>query len=183
MTPRFDDPTVRFSTRAHVDEPPLPRVPADPKRAPPRSHHGQSPQGRQGQAPRPQWVAGQVHRQYVSPPGRATPRLASRIDARSNARGRSYRGERRRADRPFPFLPSAVGRKKIRIERIADERNRQVRSRTDRTLTPRAFAGRTRESSHKALVSPRETFRTRVEPDDAFSESETAGRNADASTS
>jgi hypothetical protein len=76
-----------------------------------------------------------------------------------------------------------VGRKKIRIERIADERNRQVRSRTDRTLTPRAFGGRTRESSYKALVSPRETFRTRVEPDDAFSESETAGRNADASTS
>jgi hypothetical protein len=84
---------------------------------------------------------------------------------------------------PFPSSPYAVGRKKIRIERIADERNRQVRSRTDRTLTPRAFAGRTRESSHKALVSPRETFRTRVEPDDAFSESETAGRNADPDTS
>jgi hypothetical protein len=61
-----------------------------------------------------------------------------------------------------------VGRKKIRIERIADERNRQVRSRTDRPLTPRAFGGRTRESSQKALVSPRETFRTRVEPTTAF---------------
>jgi len=105
LTPRFDDPTVRFSTRAHVDEPP-PSSPQTPTSATPRSHHGQSPQGRQGQAPRPQWVAGQVHRQYVSPPGRASPRLASRIDARSNARGRPDRGEQRPGlTDPLPSFP------------------------------------------------------------------------------
>ena len=105
MTPRFDDPTVRFSARAHVDEPP-PSSPQTPTSATPRSHHGQSPQGRQGQAPRPQWVAGQVHRQYVSPPGRASPRLASRIDARSNARGRPDRGEQRPGlTDPLPSFP------------------------------------------------------------------------------
>ena len=92
-------------------------------------------------------------------PVSASPRLASRIIM---TRGQTLAVDPTAATSapgltdPFPSSPYAVGRKKIRIERIADERNRQVRSRTDRTLTPRAFAGRTRESSHKsACFSPR----------------------------
>ena len=67
----------------------------------------------------------------VRVPTRSSIPTARFADRRAVKRSRSTRPRRTapRADRPSPFLPSAVGRKKIRIERIADERNRQVRPR------------------------------------------------------
>jgi len=166
LTPRFE--TRQFVSRAaHVDEPPLPRVPADPKRAPPRSHHGQSPQGRQGQAPRPQWVAGQVHRQYVSPPGRASPRLASRIDARSNARGRPDRGEQRPGlTDPLPsFPPQWAARRSESSASRMNATDRYARGTHLRLTRPRLRGSNTRvvgeaSSEGSTPVGPERLFRT-----------------------
>ena len=110
MTPRFE--TRQFVSRAaHVDEPPLPVFPQTPNAHHPGRTMANPPKGAKAKplgpngSPVKSTASTCPHRSSIP-----TARFAHHHDARSNARGRSYRGDvRARADRPFPFLPVRSG--------------------------------------------------------------------------